>query len=83
MAFIRRNSPMSLPTIVIGGPVLLGPIHTSTVITNSGVLQVGDVVAVAAAAAAMERWFADIMRLETKSWGFVLDLYRQMGKCRH
>ena len=42
---------MSLPTIVIGGPVLLGPIHTSTVITNSGVLQVGDVVAVAAAAA--------------------------------
>src|SRR3990167_4671488 len=50
MAFIRRNSPFSVPTILIGGPTLLGPIFTSTVITNSGVLQVGDVVAVAAAA---------------------------------
>src|SRR3990167_5944132 len=50
MAFIRRNSPFSVPTITIGGPTLLGPIFTSTVITNSGVLQVGDVVAVTAAA---------------------------------
>lgn len=50
MAFIRRNSPFSVPTIVIGGPQLLGPIFISTVITNSGVMQVGDVVAVAAAA---------------------------------
>lgn len=51
MAFIRRNSPFSIPTIVIGGPQLLGPVFTSTVITNSGVLQIGDVVAVTAAAA--------------------------------
>ena len=50
MAFLRRNSPLSVPTVVIGGPTLLGPIFTSTVITNSGVLQVGDVVAVTAAA---------------------------------
>src|SRR3990167_9434448 len=50
MAFIRRHSPFSVPTVLIGGPTLLGPIFTSTVITNSGVLQVGDVVAVVAAA---------------------------------
>lgn len=50
MAFIRKNSPLSVPTIIIGGTTLLGPIFTSTVITNSGVMQVGDVVAVAAAA---------------------------------
>lgn len=51
MAFLRKNSPWSVPTIVIGGPQLLGPIMTSTVIANSGVMQVGDVVAVTAAAA--------------------------------
>ena len=50
MAFIRRNSPLSVPTILIGGPNLLGPIFTSTVITNSGVMQIGDVVAVTTAA---------------------------------
>lgn len=50
MAFLRRNSPLSAPDIIIGGPSVLGPIFTSTVITNSGVLQVGDVVAVVAAA---------------------------------
>ncbi len=50
MAFIRRNSPFSVPTILIGGPNLLGTIFTSTVITNSGVMQVGDVVAVTTAA---------------------------------
>ena len=50
MAFIKRHSPWSEPTIVIGGPTLLGPVMTSTVITNSGVMQVGDVVAVVAAA---------------------------------
>ena len=42
---------MSVPTIVIGGAELLGPIFTSTVITNSGVMQVGDSVAVTTAAA--------------------------------
>ncbi len=51
MAFRRANSPLSTPDIIIGGPSLLGPIFTSTVITNSGVLQIGDVVAVTAAAA--------------------------------
>lgn len=50
MAFQKRNSPFSVPTIKIGGSQLLGPIFTSTVITNSGVMQIGDVVAVTAAA---------------------------------
>ena len=50
MAFLRRHSPFSTPTVTIGGPTLLGPVFTSTVITNSGVMQIGDVVAVTAAA---------------------------------
>src|SRR3990167_7715254 len=50
MAFLRRNSPFSVPTVLIGGSQLLGPIFTSTVITNSGVMQIGDVVGVTAAA---------------------------------
>lgn len=51
MAFVRRNSPFSVPTIIIGGPNLVGPIFVATVITNSGIMQVGDVVAVTTAAA--------------------------------
>ena len=51
MAFLRSHSPLSTPTITIGGPQVLGAVFTSTVITNSGVMQIGDVVAVAAAAA--------------------------------
>ena len=46
MAFKRANSPWSFPTVIIGGPDQAGPIFTSTIITNSGVMQVGDVVAV-------------------------------------
>lgn len=46
MAFIRKNSPFSPPTILIGGPDAAGPVYTSTIIVNSGVMQIGDVVAV-------------------------------------
>ena len=50
MVFIRRHSPWSFPEVIIGGPELVGPVMTSTVITNSGVMQIGDQVAVTTAA---------------------------------
>ena len=50
MAFLRKQSPLSVPTIVIGGPDAAGPVFTSTIIVNSGVMQLGDVVAVVSGA---------------------------------
>ena len=46
MPFIRRHSPLSVPTILLGGPNRAGNVFDSTIIDNSAVLQVGDVVAV-------------------------------------
>lgn len=50
MAYKRKHSPFSAPTLLVGGPDLPGPIQTATVITNSGIMQVGDVVGVTTAA---------------------------------
>ena len=52
MPLIRKNSPWSGDTaIVIGGADRAGPVMKNTIITNSGVMRIGDVVAVAAQAA--------------------------------
>ena len=51
MAFIRRKGSFSTPTMTIGGPDRTGPLDTNTIITNSGVMKVGDIVAVTAQAA--------------------------------
>lgn len=46
MAFLRRNSPLGTPTIlVVGGADRAGSFHKSTIIDNSATMQVGDVVA--------------------------------------
>ena len=50
MPFLRRNSPLTVPTVIIGGPDRAGAIFTSTIITNSGVMRLGDVVEVMAQA---------------------------------
>ena len=46
MPFIRKHSPLNVPTIEIGGPDTGGPVWTSTIIANSGVIQLGDPVEV-------------------------------------
>lgn len=46
MAFLRADSPLSVPTIVIGGPDRAANTFTSTIIENSATMQIGDVVAV-------------------------------------
>src|SRR3990167_3047975 len=46
MAFIRASSPLSTPTIIIGGPDRAGHIFKSTIIDNSAVVAVGDVLSV-------------------------------------
>ena len=51
MAFKRASSPWSVPTVIIGGSDQSGPIYNSTIIVNSGVMQVGDVVGVVSGAA--------------------------------
>src|SRR3990167_3587214 len=43
MAFIRASSPLSTPTIIIGGPDRAGHIFKSTIIDNSAVVAVGAV----------------------------------------
>ena len=43
MAFIRRQSPFSVPTILIGGADRAGSVFKSTIIDNSATVQVGDV----------------------------------------
>lgn len=50
MAFKRANSPFSVPTIIIGGADPAGHVFRSTIITNSGVVQIGDVLAVVSGA---------------------------------
>lgn len=50
MAFIRRNSPWNPKTIEIGGADRAGHLFKSTIITNSGVMAIGDVVAFVAQA---------------------------------
>src|SRR3990167_4335901 len=46
MAFLRRQSPFSVPSIIIGGPDRAGSVFKSTIIDNSAVVQVGDVLAI-------------------------------------
>ena len=50
MVFIRRNSPFTPQTIIIGGADPAGPIFKSTIIVNSGVMRLGDVVGVVSGA---------------------------------
>lgn len=54
MAFKRKSSPVSVPTIIVGGSdVGVGSsAFTSTVIINSGVMQIGDLVSGTAGTAA-------------------------------
>lgn len=52
MALIRRNSPLSVPTMLVGGPDTGGPLFTSTILGNSDTLQIGDPVELNANAAA-------------------------------
>ena len=51
MPFIKRGSLYGLPDVSVGGPDRAGEALLSTIITNSGVLSVGDVVAHVAQAA--------------------------------
>lgn len=46
MPFIRANSPLSTPTIIIGGPIRAGETFKSTIVDNSATVAVGDVLAV-------------------------------------
>ena len=46
MPFIKKNSSLSTPAITIGGADRAGEVFKSTIITNSGVMQKGDQVAV-------------------------------------
>jgi hypothetical protein len=52
MPFVKKHSPLNPKTILIGGPDTGGPIWTSTIIANSGVVQIGDPVEVVQNAAA-------------------------------
>lgn len=46
MAFHRLDSPLSVPTIIIGGPDRAANTFMSTIIDNSATVQVGDVLSV-------------------------------------
>lgn len=50
MPLKRKQSPTSTPTITIGGPDRAGHLFKNTIITNSGVMKLGDVVATVAQA---------------------------------
>lgn len=50
MPFIKRGSLYGLPTVTVGGPDRAAEVGFNTIITNSGVLRVGDVVAFVAQA---------------------------------
>ena|SRR3990167_3612680 len=51
MPCIRKQSPLSTPTILVGGADRGGHFFKSTIITNSGVMQIGDPVSVTTQAA--------------------------------
>lgn len=51
MPFIAKESPFIVPSITIGGAERGGNIFTSTIITNSGAMTIGDMVAVTTQAA--------------------------------
>ena len=46
MPFIRKHSPLGVPTVTIGGPDTGGPLWTSTIISNDDAIQIGDPVEV-------------------------------------
>lgn len=48
MSFIRKQSPVGVPTILIGGSDRAGHFFKSTIIAASGVMKIGDIVSVVA-----------------------------------
>lgn len=51
MAFLKRGSLYGLPTVIVGGPDRASEVGFNTIITNSGVMAKGDIVAAVAQAA--------------------------------
>ena len=51
MPFLKRGNLFGLPDVVVGGPDRAGEALLNTIITNSGVMSIGDVVAHVAQAA--------------------------------
>lgn len=80
MPFIRKQSPFSAPTIIIGGPDTGGTIFKSTIIANSGVMQIGDPVECVQNAAADGHIVQRLSAVSDMILGVVVGFGRENGQ---